>query len=299
MKLGFYTACFPELTLTEITGFAANEGFKTLEVACWPKGAADRKGGGICHIDVETFNQNMANEIKQNLKEKGLTISALSYYANNLENDPEKRKFHHSHLKKIINAASMLEVPLVGTFAGKDPQKSLPENLKEFQDVFLELLDYARPHQVKIMIENCPAFSTYPVSQNLAYSPEMWEQMFVLIPDEYLGLNFDPSHLFWQGIDIAKAIRGFTRRIFQVHAKDVEILTEVLSRVGIFGKGWWRNRLPGLGEIKWGSLLSTLYEVGYEGPVTIEHEDPIWEKTTEKAKKGLLLGKRHLDQFMA
>ena len=298
MKIGFYTACFPELTLTEITNFAAGEGFKTLEVACWPKGSADRKGGGVCHIDVETFNQNMANEIKQNLKEKGLGISTLSYYANNLDPNPETRKAHHSHLKKVIAAASMLEVPMVGTFAGKDPSLSLPENLKEFQDVFLELLEYARPHQVKLIIENCPAYSSSPTGQNLAHSPEMWEQMFVLIPDENLGLNFDPSHLFWQGIDIFKAIHNFSSRIMQVHAKDVEILTDVLGRVGLYGKGWWRNRLPGLGEIKWGRLLSALYEVGYEGPVCLEQEDPIWEKTTEKAKKGLLLGKRHLEKFM-
>jgi len=66
--------------------------------------------------------------------------------------------------------------------------------------------------------------------------------------------------------------------------------------VSIRGRGWWRYRIPGQGDINWSKFISTLYQVGYDGTISIEHEDPVWSGTLDKVKNGLILGKRHLAQ---
>jgi sugar phosphate isomerase/epimerase len=112
--------------------------------------------------------------------------------------------------------------------------------------------------------------------------------MFEAVPSDALGLEFDPSHLVWQQIDYLDALYHFRDRIYHVHAKDTEIVPSVLAKVGIFGSGWWRYRIPGLGIVDWSAFLSALYEIGYDGGVAIEHEDPVF--TGERFEMGLVLG---------
>ncbi|MCL5773417.1 MAG: sugar phosphate isomerase/epimerase, partial [Firmicutes bacterium] len=156
LKLGFITACFPELNLEEIVKWASSEGFQALEVACWPSETKDRAYSGVHHIDVVNLDKAGAGKIKKLFESHGMEISSLAYYPNNLDPDMEKRKKHHGHLKKVIDAASLLGVKLVGTFTGRDPKKSTDESLKEFSEVFPPLVKYASGKKVKLMIENCP-----------------------------------------------------------------------------------------------------------------------------------------------
>src|SRR5919202_1684059 len=97
-----------------------------------------------------------------------------------------------------------------------------------------------------------------------------------MVPVPNLGLNFDPSHLIWQGIDYEQALRAVADRVFLAHAKDTEIFAERLQQVGYFGRGWWTYRLPGHGRIDWRRWLALLDEVGFDGVVSIEHEDRDW-----------------------
>jgi sugar phosphate isomerase/epimerase len=124
--------------------------------------------------------------------------------------------------------------------------------------------------------------------------------MFEIIPDANFGLNFDPSHLIWQMIDVARAVREFGTRILHVHAKDLQIDREQLYQRGILsaGMGWQIPRLPGLGEVKWNEFFSALYAVGYDGAVCIEHEDRAFEKTEELVKRGFLLARDVLRQYI-
>ncbi|MEI6044205.1 MAG: sugar phosphate isomerase/epimerase [Chloroflexota bacterium] len=122
--------------------------------------------------------------------------------------------------------------------------------------------------------------------------------VFNLLPSESLGLNFDPSHLHWLGIDYIAALKQFHAKVFHTQAKDVEILPDRLNQVGILGEGWWRYRLPGLGAIDWGRFTSTLFELGYDGVLSIEHEDPVWEGSLEKVQRGLVFSQRYLSQFI-
>ncbi|MCL5036203.1 MAG: sugar phosphate isomerase/epimerase [Chloroflexi bacterium] len=300
MKLGFFTACLPELSLEDLAKWASENHFSALEAACWPRGeGANRKYAGTCHIDCDSIDEKEAGRIKALMDKFNLEISSLGYYPNHLDPDPVNREFYHGHLKKIMKAAKLLGCPLVGTFAGRNPGKSLDDNLEDFKNVFSGFLEEAEKLDVKLMIENCPMmFDGYP-GTNFAYSPELWDLMFSLLNSDRLGLNFDPSHLFWQGIDYLQAAREFSSKIFHAHAKDAEFLTDVLNCVGIYGKGWWRYRMPGQGSINWGRLISVLYEAGFDRVLSIEHEDPVWEGSVEKIQQGLALGRKTLAQYIA
>lgn len=82
-----------------------------------------------------------------------------------------------------------------------------------------------------------------------------------------------------------------------MHAKDTEINTDRLKRVGFLtGYSWWRYRLPGLGALDWTRFISELQEAGYDGEISIEHEDPVWGGDLQKTKEGILIAKRFLEQ---
>ena len=221
LKLGLLTAAFPTLTLDEIADWAAASGFEALEVACWPAGeGAARRYAGVCHIDVDALDEARAGEIVAGLERRGLAISALAYYPNPLSADPDARAAAAEHLRKVIAAAALLKVDTVGTFTGRDRTRNLPDSLADFREVWPPLVRHAAEHGVRIAIENCPmifSHDEWPGGDNLAYSPAIWREMFTAIPDDNFGLNFDPSHLIWQMIDIERAVHEFGERIFHVH----------------------------------------------------------------------------------
>jgi sugar phosphate isomerase/epimerase len=100
--------------------------------------------------------------------------------------------------------------------------------------------------------------------------------MFEAVPSPALGLSFDPSHLVWLQIpDVPELIRTYSARIYHFDAKDTEILPERLARQGILGSGWWRYRLPGQGALDWPAIIGVLDEIGYQGILAIENEDPL------------------------
>ncbi len=302
LKLGFITVALGNLGLDEIVKWSSEQGFKTLEVGAWP--LDNRRDYSSSTLNVETLDEKKSKEFKELFKKHGMEISSLAYYDNNLDANLDVRNAHILHLKKVIDAAHLLGVKYVGTFIGRNVNKSVDENMKEIEKVFPPILDYAKNKGVDIMIENCPmvGWQQPGTPGNLFYSPVLWKEIFRILPD--LKLNLDPSHLYWLDIDYLSVIDDFADKIVHTHAKDAEILEEGLYENGIYGplfkkgKGWWRYRLPGLGEIDWQSFISVLQENGYDGVVSIEHEDPVWEGSEEKVKKGLILGYRHLSQFI-
>ena len=125
-------------------------------------------------------------------------------------------------------------------------------------------MDYAADRGVRLVVENCPMEGWHPdgYPANLAYSPQLWDWMAGL----GLYLNFDPSHLTWLGIDPLAVLASYAERVLHVQAKDVEIDAAARNRVGVFGNavdrasspwdsGWWRYRIPGLGQIDWGDFV--------------------------------------------
>jgi sugar phosphate isomerase/epimerase len=303
MKLGFFTAAFPGKPLAEIAGWGSENGFESLEIACWPMGKADRRYAGVTTIDVNEIDREQARKISGIMDEYGLVISSLGYYPNPLHPDQDHRDNVIAHLKKVILAAETLDVPIVGTFLGRDKDKTIADNLEEYARVWPPIVKFAKDHGVKIAIENCPMiFSNdeWPGGNNLASSPAIWKKMWEIIPDEHFGLNLDPSHLILQMIDEVRVVRDFKERIFHVHAKDLAIDREGLYQNGVLsqGMGWQIPRLPGLGDVDWGKFLSALYQVGYDYVISIEHEDRAFEKTEELIKRGFLIARDVLRPYI-
>jgi sugar phosphate isomerase/epimerase len=295
------TAAFPDLSLQEVAAWAAANGFEMLEVACWPSsGGEARRYAGVTHIDVDALDTDAVHET---LEQHGLAISSLAYYPNNLHPDDSHRKQVNAHLRKVIDAAQTLGVGIVGTFAGNDKDRPLPENLDRFRRIWPELVAYAGDRDVRIAIENCPMIFSYdewPGGTNLAWSPAIWDEMFAAIPDENFGLNLDPSHLVWLMIDYERVVRDYASKIFHVHAKDMEIDRDGLYRHGTasLGMGWQVPRLPGLGEVRWDRFIAALYREGYDFVVSIEHEDRAFEATEELVKRGFLIARDALKPFL-
>jgi len=313
MRIGFFTVCLANMSFRDVIEWAAKTGFKALEVESYP----DSK-----HVDPWKLDDRKVQDLKELTKKYDVTISDLSYAPNNLDPDPRNRERYHKHLIKVIEACANLNVETVTTFAGKDPNRTIEENLEFFHQEFGPIADYAKDRNVKIAIENCPmGFALYG-GENMAYSPKIWKEMFKLF-DSTLGLCLDPSHLYWLQIDYMRAVRDFADRIYMVHAKDCEIDKNALAYGGILDsewidvlftgksgighrsikwkdplKQWWRYRIPGLGEIDFKRFISELLLNGYRSALIIEHEDPIWYGTEELNKQGLTIGLKHLSQFL-
>ena len=302
MKLGFLTAALPGLNLEEVARWAGESGFGMLEIACWPAGKAERRYAGVSHIDVASLDAAGAKRINALIRDNGLEISSLGYYPNPLSADQAHNDAAIAHLKKVVDAAALLGVEIVGTFIGADQRKSADENMETFARVWPPIVRYAGERGVKIAIENCPMLweDTWPGGSNVAYSPAIWRRMFEIIPDDNFGLNYDPSHLVWQFIDYLRPIAEFKERIFHVHAKDMEIEHEMLYQDGVLGCGfrWAIPRLPGLGEVRWERFIAALYATGYDFVVSIEHEDRKFEGTEELVKRGFYLSRNVLAPYI-
>jgi sugar phosphate isomerase/epimerase len=303
MKLGLLTAPFPKTPLMEVAEWAAGNGFEMLEVCAWPSQSGEtRRYGGICHVDVDGLSPHQATEIVDELAAKGITISGLGYYPNPLHPDPEHRAAVKDHLLKVITAASLMGVPVVNTFIGADGSKTQRDNWEDARKVWPEIVAHAAGAGVKIAIENCPmifSHDEWPAGHNLAYSPAMWRTMFEEF-GETVGLNFDPSHLVWQMIDVEAAVAEFGHRFYHFHAKDLMVDRRGLFEHGILslGIGWQVPRLPGLGDVPWGRLFSALYRSGYDYVICVEHEDRQWEGSDEIIKRGFLLARDVLSPYV-
>ena len=302
MKLGFFTAALPGNTLEQAAKWGAESGFQAIEIACWPLEKATRRYAGVTHINVTELDKAQAKEIRTMLDGHGLTISSLGYYPNPLHPDPEHRETVIGHLKKVVEAAEMLEVPVVGTFVGKDKDKTGPQNLEDFAKIWPPIVKFAKEHGVKIAIENCPMIFSYdewPGGVNLASTPAIWRKMWEIIPDDNFGLNLDPSHLILQMIDYERVVREFADKIFHVHAKDLHVDWNGVYNHGVLsqGMGWQIPRLPGLGDMDWGKFFAALTAIGYDYVVSIEHEDRAFEGDEELVKRGFYLSRDVLKTY--
>ncbi len=303
MKLGFVSAILDEWTFEEMIDTAAAMGFQCVEVACWPKGRAERRYAGVSHIDVADLTEEKAEYIRNYCNERNVDISALAFYPNVMEEDEEKRQANISHLKKVIDASAVLGVHLVTTFIGRDQTKTVEENLELVKEIWPPILAHAEEKNVRIAIENCPMLfgrEQWPGGQNLMTSPANWEKIFEILPNENLGINYDPSHFVWQMMDYIKPLYQFRNKIFHVHYKDIKLYEDELKKVGTmaYPLDYMSPKLPGLGDVNWGKYVSALTDIGYDGFTCIEVEDKAFEGTRDKILDSLKLSKKYMDQFI-
>ena len=275
MKIGFCTP-FSE----ERIGLASSATFDGIEVVVEPGSA----------LDPEVVTDDEIQAARDLFEEAGVEALTVFHYEDYASHTPAKAKAAVQHLFRAMDIAEAFNTPTVccnAWVAGDDEAAKL----KSYKKTFTEIAKIAEGRGFRVAIENCPHGG-----RNIAWSPAMWERMFDAVPSEAIGLEYDPSHLVWEGIDPIGPIREFGSRIYAFHAKDTEVLRDILRREGILGHGWWRHRIPGWGELDWKEVFGALADINYDGDIIIEHEDPVF--TGDQFEHGLRLGLRHLRKFM-
>ncbi len=155
MHLGFVSAILGDLSLEDVLGFAGANGFGCVEIMCWPPGKANRRYAGVTHLDVTNLTVDQAVKVNASAQKHGVTISGLGYYSNPLDPDPGHRQVVIDHLKNVIDAAALLGVPIVNTFIGRDPTKSVDDNWPLLKSVWPDVIRHVEARGVKLAIENC------------------------------------------------------------------------------------------------------------------------------------------------
>lgn len=303
MKLGLVTSILDQSDFEEMIDIVAENGLDCVEVACWPAGKAERRYAGVSHIDTESLTQEKADELNAYASSKGVEISALAYYPNPLDENPEKRRLAIDHLYSVIDAAALLEVNMVTTFIGRMPSKTISENLAEVAKVWTPIVKHAEEKNVKIAIENCPMLFTedeWPGGQNLMTTPALFRKVFEVLDSDHIGLNFDPSHFVWQQMDYIKPLYEFKDKLFHVHYKDIKVYPEKLADVGIMATPlqYMSPKLPGLGDVDWDKYVSALTDIGYAGYTCIEVEDKAFEKDYATVKTSVRQSAHYLRNFV-
>ena len=304
MKIGFLTNA-----LVEQARRSGSDAFSTLpQVADWAAahGFTDLECGPMLPLDRAAYEQVLG--------EGRIGISALIYCRNYLSTDPEEAAQHLAALRERIVFAGALGIDKVVTSTGidksvveglydRDPAlrdrgnliRRIPaQSLDRVVDLFGPLVELAEKNNVRLCFENCPLMG------NIAISPVMWKKIFERLPSDHLGLAYDPSHLVWEMIDPYTPLLEFKDKIFHVHAKDTAIDRVKLARTGILTDfSWWSYCIPGRGELDWRQLLGQLTAEGYDGTLSLEHEDAAYEGSVEAVENGLLDGKAWLEKCMA
>ena len=303
MQLGFVTAILPELSLEEVFAEASKYGYDCVEVMCWPPGKAERRYAGVTHIDVTALDKKKADEIQSLSAKYKVGISGLGYYPNPLDPNEKDAQAAVEHILQVISGCKTLGIRQMTTFVGRDWTKSVDDNFKRFAETFPAIIEHAEKNDVRVCIENCPMLFTndeWPGGKNLAVSPAIWRRMFMEIPSEHFGLNYDPSHMVWQQMDYLMPMVEFKDRLFHMHAKDVRVDRYKLNDVGILGTPlqYHSPKLPGLGEVNWGKFFSVLGDTGYQGPVCVEVEDRAYEASLSTRRLALKQSATYLRNFL-
>lgn len=293
MKLGVLTVLYQKLPLEEALDKIAGMGAQAVEL-----GTGNYPGNNHADPGALLEDPSRMKALKQAVEERGLMISALSQHGNPLHPNEQTAANAHDTWRKTVLLAEQLEVPVVNAFSGcpGDHEGARFPNWvtcawpPDFQEVLEWQWDervipywtseaaYAGDHGVKIAFEMHPGFVVYNPETLLRLRNEV---------GPVIGANYDPSHLFWQGIDPVESIKelGRAESIFHVHAKDTYLDRENIRHNGvldtkaydrILDRSWvFRTVGYGQGEGVWRDIFSALRSVGYDYVMSIEHEDSL------------------------
>ncbi len=264
--------------------FLARHGFGSFELLCWP---GDPFAPGVAtDAAVKTLQAQMA--------EHDVELSCVGYYPNHLT-EPDAPE----HFLGVMKLARQLGLDTVSTFTGREPEKTIEDNIPAVQQYWREVGKRAADLGLRIAFENCPMFHCHPFrGTNIAFTPHAWELIFDALDDDpTFGLEWDPSHLICLLIEPTPTIRQFASKIYHVHAKDAEVRWDVVREQGVFDPSAVRHRMPGLGQVDWRAVISTLIEVGYRGNLDIEGaHDAVYGGELETP--GLLIGLETLRRYV-
>jgi sugar phosphate isomerase/epimerase len=296
MKIGIFTALFGDKSLTETLDIVQAEGIEAVELGA---GAYP----GAAHLNVEKMLESKTerDRVQKEVEKRGLMISAISCHGNPIHPNKAIAEEHHQAFENAVRLASTMGIPCVNGFSGcpgdhpnaKNPNWITCAWPDEYRDMlewqwqrrvlpyWKKQADFLKQHNVKFCIEMHPGFVCYSNDTLLKLRNGIGKN------GDAIGANFDPSHLWWQGIDPLAAVRELGREgaLYHVHAKDTRIdpansglngnldtksYADVRSRSWVFRSvgyghtlGWWKD------------FCSVLRTEGYDYVLSIEHEDSL------------------------
>ena len=225
MKLGVFNPVLAGMTFEEAMKYLADSGVQAVEI-----GAGGFPGKAHCDPAVLLNDEEKFEHFKKVLKDNNLEIAALSTHGNPVHPDPEIAKKFRDDFAGTVLLAEKLGVKRIIGFSGcpgGSPEDKTPNWVTcAWPDDFPKILDYqwnevlipywreatafAAAHGIeKIALEMHPGFCVY--------NPETLRRLRDAV-GPLIGANFDPSHLFWQGIDPVAAIRYLKDAIYFFHA---------------------------------------------------------------------------------
>ncbi len=234
--------------------------------------------------------------LREALDEHGIAVTAVAIYGGTVEVPTEDAIAYY---KRAMQTALALDCHVVAGMTGRDNALTIEENLPLFVERFDPIARMAGDLGVRIAFEPWPGrvtgYGPYRWA-NMATCPALYDRLFEAVPHPALGIEYDASHYYWQGIDHLQVWRDYAERIYHVHAKDIVIDWARLKRAGVHGADWWRFVIPGLGVIDWPALLEEIKASGYAGDLVVEHEDQTYYGN--RWNEGLTLGLKTLRPFV-
>ncbi|MSU21377.1 MAG: sugar phosphate isomerase/epimerase [Pedosphaera sp.] len=292
MKIGVFTVILRSMKFEHALDYLVGLGVQAVEI-----GVGAYAGQDHCPVDQLLASDCKSKEFQHAVTSRGLQISALSCHGNPLHPNRKIAAAHDLAFRKAVRLAAKLGVEVVNTFSGcpgdhagaRQPNWvtcAWPPDYLEILDwqwankvipYWQKTVEFSRKHGIKkIALEMHPGF--------VVYNPETLLKLRKAAGQE-IGANFDPSHLFWQGIDPCAAARALKGAIYHVHAKDAAV-QEWNSRINgvLDAKHYsdelnrsWIFRTVGYGNPRsfWCDFVSALRMIGYDGTLSMEHEDSL------------------------
>ncbi len=291
MKIGVFTGLFGSRTLEETIETVTQMGLGAIEL-----GTGNYPGAPHMPVDALLEDVKERTDFLTKIIGSGLEISAFSCHGNPLHPQKKIAGAHQDVLRKTVRLARLLKVENVNVFSGcpGDHERAKHPNwiTCAWPGEFAEVLEwqwtkvavpfwkaearFAQQNGVRLAFEMHPGFLVYNTETMLALREACGEGV---------GCNFDPSHLFWQGIDPLMSLRALGDAVFHVHAKDTTLDPvnfplngglDTKSCADILQRSWtFRTVGYGHDEAFWRDFVATLRRIGYDGTISIEHEDPL------------------------
>ena len=291
MKIGVFSVLFGNKPFEETLDYLVELGVQAVEI-----GTGAYPGNAHANPSALLRSERRLTAFREAVHRRGLIISALSCHGNPLHPQTRIARAHHEIFVQTLELARRLDVSTVITFSGcpgGDPKATQPNWIvspwppefsamlawqwkERVKPYWKDTARLCRAAGVRVAIEMHPNF--------VAYNPETMMRLRDIAP-RVIGCNFDPSHMFWQGVDIITAIRTLGDAIFHVHAKDCRIDRANVMRNGVLdAKSYtreversWIFRTVGYGNdaLVWKDIVTNLRLVGYDHVMSIEHEDSV------------------------
>lgn len=308
MRIGVYSDSLPKLSRREMFAWCAAHGVKDVELGVGAWGPWPRPHLDIASIGERGERDRLAGE----LREFGLTLGAVNAAGNLLHPDPAKRQDAQARFWAAVDLAMALRVDRVVTMSGcpggpgggtlgvfpcwatsADDERlfdwQLEHEVAPFWHAVSQRLDREAPG-LMVCLEMHPGVTIFSSAGFLALAPHVGRN---------IGINLDPSHFWWQGIDPLTVVEALGDRIGWAHGKDTLLYPERIRRHGVLhyappgdsDETPWHFAPVGEGhdERKWADLLAAIRRAGYDGVISIEHEDPRYdgEEGTSRSADGL------------